>query len=396
VAAVRVLLSAYACEPGKGSEQEVGLRAMLAAAQCHEVWVLTRDNNVPPLTRFLREHPHEARIHLEGLDLDGTIRAVKRAGKAGLHLYYDAWQQAAAARAAELDRVINFDLVHHVTFATFWTRAGVSGLDKPFVWGPVGGGVTAPMKLAPELGLGGVTREVVREVTRRLAVTRGHHRATTRAASLILAQNKVTARRIKRDDVTVLPNALSVQLATPAPSPTRNSDIALVGTLIPLKGGHLAIRMLRHLQHPAAVLRVYGEGPDKRRLQAAARRHGVADRVEFMGRVARDVMLDDLRRCGVLLHPSLKEESSLSVAEALTLGVPVVGLDHGGPAEVVRWWPGSDAIMVEPGWPSRTAELLASAIDQFLTCPPPVPRSVIAPSSSFASALLAAYEKAVR
>ena len=42
----RILLSAYACEPGKGSEPEVGwLWATELADAGHEVWVITREAN---------------------------------------------------------------------------------------------------------------------------------------------------------------------------------------------------------------------------------------------------------------------------------------------------------------------------------------------------------------
>jgi hypothetical protein len=47
------------------------------------------------------------------------------------HWYYDRWQRKAAVRAAELDRRIDFDIVHHVTLAANWTRAGVTVVDKP-------------------------------------------------------------------------------------------------------------------------------------------------------------------------------------------------------------------------------------------------------------------------
>ena len=33
-------------------------------------------------------------------------------------------------------------------------------------------------------------------------------------------------------------------------------------------------------------------------------------------------------------------------AEALCLGVPLVCLDHGGPAEIVRWWPSGHVALV--------------------------------------------------
>lgn len=42
---LKVLLSAYACEPGKGSEAEVGWQCGLQVARFHEVTVLTRANN---------------------------------------------------------------------------------------------------------------------------------------------------------------------------------------------------------------------------------------------------------------------------------------------------------------------------------------------------------------
>ena len=40
-------MSALACKPGRGSELEVGFRAMLAAARRHEVWVLTNADSIP-------------------------------------------------------------------------------------------------------------------------------------------------------------------------------------------------------------------------------------------------------------------------------------------------------------------------------------------------------------
>ena len=42
---MKILVSAYACEPGKGSEPGAGWLWARAAARRHEVWVLTRANN---------------------------------------------------------------------------------------------------------------------------------------------------------------------------------------------------------------------------------------------------------------------------------------------------------------------------------------------------------------
>ena len=41
----KILLSAYACEPNKGSEPEVGWQWAVNIARKHEVWILTKENN---------------------------------------------------------------------------------------------------------------------------------------------------------------------------------------------------------------------------------------------------------------------------------------------------------------------------------------------------------------
>ena len=42
---MNILLSAYACEPNKGSEPGVGWSLAIEMSKHHNVWVITRDNN---------------------------------------------------------------------------------------------------------------------------------------------------------------------------------------------------------------------------------------------------------------------------------------------------------------------------------------------------------------
>lgn len=389
---MKVLLSAYACEPGRGSEPEVGYRTMLAAASAHEVWVLTRDNNVPTLEKDLNGHPRRARIHLEGLDVPGLPLRIRRQGLPGLHLYYDLWQRAAARRAAELDGRVGFDLVHHATFANFWLRVGVVDLGKTLVWGPVGGGLHLPKGLLMELGLGGLLEEVGRKGFRRLMAMRGFARRNLESSSVVLVQNTESARLVGSGHcVVVLPNAAAISVDAPVQS-HRQQDIAFVGRLVPLKAGTLAVRTMQFIRHSDARLFVCGEGPDQPRMERLAHRLRVKDRVVFMGRVPREEVLARISASAVLLHTSLHEEAGMSVAEALALGTPVVALDHGGPRELVRLWKGSPAVLVPPATPQVTARRLAAAVDGFLGHP--TAASPRGPVVSFRDTLLETYETA--
>ena len=393
---MKILLSALACEPAKGSELEVGFRAMLAAASRHEVWVLTNSASIPAIRRAIQGLPCAERIHLEGIYFEVDDELYPQLTAPGFHLHYDRWQRKAAARAIELDRRIDFDVIHHVTLAAHWTRAGVAAVKKPLVWGPVGGGVEAPLAFIGELGWRGVLEEVGRVIARRLLARIGPARQLQRRAIVTFAQNEATVGRVNtRGRLSVLSNATVVDLAPLGVSGGRTQDVLLVGRLLHWKAPILALRAFRYVQTPGARLVFCGEGVERRRLERAARRWGIVDRVQFAGWMARDAMLSRLGTAGALVHPALHEEAGLCVAEALALGTPVVCLDHGGPPELLRQWPDTPSAAVPPGDPVSTARALAAALDRFLADPPPIrahPRRAL---TSFEDELLAAYDTAL-
>ncbi|MGH8935439.1 MAG: glycosyltransferase family 4 protein [Acidimicrobiia bacterium] len=394
---LKVLLSAYACEPHKGSEPEVGLRTALAVAREHEVWVITRTNNLDPLRRFLEDHPLATRIHLVGIDLSHrALRAKRRLGILGMHWYYDAWQRQTGRVARDLDRQVGFDLVHHVTFASHWTRAGVAQVDKPLIWGPVGGGVDPVWSLLPALGARGVVQDAIRSSVRVLA--RGLSRKARQKARVIFAQNRETARRLTgiSGRVQILPNATAVSMEMPSGVRVRSRDVVFAGNLIPLKGARLAIQAFRSLRRDDAKLRIFGDGPERSRLEAIKSALGLDSQVYIEGRVHRDELIRVIAGSAVLVHPAIHDEAGLVVAEALSVGTPVVCLDRGGPAEIAARWPTALSRRVSPSSStSRTARRIASAIEVFLESPPPIPQRPISPLTDFGSEILSAYEEAV-
>jgi hypothetical protein len=87
---MKVLLSAYACEPGKGSEPGVGWSWVRQIARFAEVWVITRANNRGTIEKALREEPLP-NVHWVYFDLPRWARFWKK-GQRGVHLYYYLWQ----------------------------------------------------------------------------------------------------------------------------------------------------------------------------------------------------------------------------------------------------------------------------------------------------------------
>ncbi len=106
---------------------------------------------------------------------------------------------------------------------------------------------------------------------------------------------------------------------------------------------------------PGLEVVIAGDGPDRERLEAIARRHGLNGRVRFAGRVSEAELADLYARCRAVYYAPVDEDYGMVPYEAFLSEKPVVTMtDAGGPLDVV-----SDrrtGLVVEP-----RAEALAAA-----------------------------------
>jgi glycosyltransferase involved in cell wall biosynthesis len=111
---------------------------------------------------------------------------------------------------------------------------------------------------------------------------------------------------------------------------------------------------------PDARLVIIGDGPELGNLRALAAKLGLADAVEFTGRMGGEEMVARLNRCHVFLNASPKEGWGLTVVEANACGVPVVGSNRPGLKDSIR--DGETGFLVPYGdadaFARRTIELL--------------------------------------
>lgn len=331
---MRLVAFAYACEPASGSEPGAGWAWARLLAGLGETWVVTRTNNRLAIEAGLATAPERDRLHFVYVDLPPRLTAWKR-GTRGLRLYYVLWQVAALRRSRQLDRSLHFDVSWHLTLANAWMGSLAPLVGRAFAYGPVGGGVGTPWRLAGTLGGRGVAAEVLRTLARAAGrYVNPLARLAWRRAGVILVQNTETRRWLParhRHKAVVFPNVvLGDDAGVAADDAGRLPRTALyAGRLLPWKGVSLALGAIAAL--PEWRLLVCGRGPDEARLRALARELGVEDRVAFLGQVERPELLRLMRTSEVFLFPSLHDEAGWVVAEARACGLPVVCLDHGGP-----------------------------------------------------------------
>ncbi|HFD15051.1 MAG TPA: glycosyltransferase [Rhodospirillales bacterium] len=338
---LKVLVSAYACEPGKGSEPGVGWNFAVHMAKHHDVWVLTRANNRSVIEAALAERPVPG-LRFAYYDLPDWARFWKR-GQRGVPLYYYLWQLGALRVARRLHAEIGFDRAQHVTFVCYWKPSFLPFLGVPYVLGPVGGGESAPRSFWPGLGLRGFFYELFRETARWLDERDPLVRLAIRRADLVLATTDETAVRVRRLGGKVvecvsqvaLPEDELAALARLPNAPTNSFRFLSIGRLLAWKGFHLGIAAFAKAGLEEAEYWIIGDGPERRRLERLARRLGVADRVCFLGHLPRREVMQRLGECHVLVHPSLHDSGGWVCLEAMAAGRPVICLDLGGPATQV-------------------------------------------------------------
>ena len=336
---MKVLISAYACEPERGSEPGVGWNWVFHLSQFHEVWVVTRAENQETIDSYLLTHPLPA-VHWIYVNLPGLSSLFKR-GHRGEQIYYLLWQLVIYFAVKRLQRKIGFDIIHHVTLVNYWIPTFLAILPVPYIWGPVGGGDATPAPFYASFPFRKRMFEYCRRIACRIGESCYFVSKTAKKASVALATTQETALRLKKlgaDNV-----QLFSQVALPESEiewltnlPVHNTDpfrIVSLGNLLHLKGYDLAIKAFKEMQakHLQSEYWLIGEGPERTRLLRLVQELRIADRVHFLGTLPRKEAFARLAQCSVLLHPCLHDSVEWACAEAMAAGQPVICLDLAGP-----------------------------------------------------------------
>ncbi len=359
---IKVLLSAYACEPHKGSEPHAGwCWAEYLSKDC-DVTVLTRSNNRAPIEQALAEREGAAPRFLY-YDLPGWLVRLKKRGLP-VSLYYFLWQ--IGARLSVARHLCEYDLVHHVTFNSFLVPGFWWGRRTTVVLGPLGGGMTTPVMLLPLFG-----RQRWRERLRTWVVRVGslspNIALSMKSASAVIAANSDTGIRLagfRTPDIgSMIDIGIRAAQAENPPSPKVSGSLRViwVGSLEPRKAPLLALKALFHVgdRLESLELEFVGDGPQRDELRRLADTLKLSHRVRFRGRLPHEEAVARFRQADIFLFTSIRDTSGNVLLEAMAAGLPSVVLSHQGAAEITTT---ETAIRVAPNSPATVAHELAEGI----------------------------------
>ena len=124
-----------------------------------------------------------------------------------------------------------------------------------------------------------------------------------------------------------------------APKPVRTGLRALfVGRLAGVKGVPILIDAVARLAstYPDLSLRLVGDGPDRKALEAEVTRRGLQDRVVFLGYKSQAEVAEELAQTDVFVLPSFAEGVPVVLMEAMASQVPVLTTRIAGVPELVE------------------------------------------------------------
>ncbi len=362
---LKVLVSAYACEPNKGSEPGVGWNWAQQISKFAEVWVITRANNREVIEKAIELVPN-SNMHFIYIDLPFWIRFWKKELR-GIYIYYYLWQIYSYLFILKIYKKMHFDICHHITFGNCWMPALLSLLPIPFIWGPIGGAQKIPHFIIPYLRFHNYLYEFIRNNLRNIFRLDPLYILTIQRSRSILVCNNDTKKyfsRDKRTNIILYPqmgitiNKIKIKSVFKS---LKTLEIISVGRLTQWKGFDLTIYAFTqlHRTYVNSKLRIVGSGIDFNYFKNTVKKLNLDQCITFTNQVPQSTVLEYIENSDILLFPSLHDGNPKVVLEAMSSAKPIICLDLAGPGEMVT---DECGIKVKPVTYEQTINDLANAL----------------------------------
>lgn len=350
-----ILISAYACEPGVGSEPGVGWNWVnKLAAEYDELHVVTRtgdryiDKNGVKKVRDSRanikaaiaQKPFSSQVHFHYYDLPNFIANQERTLWGDmLNVYW--WEVMAFFFMKKRFKKKQFDVAQKVTIVSHRFPSFAWYFAKYYIHGPIAGGERFPLSMLAIFSLKNRIKELARFFFQQTPKIDPLVLLSLKKADEIIAvtpesKSILPAGPQKRCRVQQAVSLLGDEDFDAAANPSINKaegplKLLFVGRLVEWKGIGIVLRALANLGDDIPVqLNIAGSGGDGPIFKQFAETHNLP--VNFLGQVARDELAELYSSHDLFVFPSLRDSGGFVILEAKAYQLPCLVLKLGGPA----------------------------------------------------------------
>ncbi|WP_439339777.1 glycosyltransferase family 4 protein [Thalassobellus citreus] len=333
----KVVLSAYSCDPSKGSEPGNGFNwANQLSLYGHKVYCVTTSKGKAPIEAASQNNSN---LEIAYIDLPFGLDKMYYWTQLGMYMHYLIWQWLAYKHVKKMHRIKNFDLAHHVTWGSLQQGSFLYKLPIPFIFGPAGGGQKAPEAFKDyfeEHWKTEIKREKISEILKKINPA---CKSMVKKAKVIFAANEDTLKMAKQmranSVVPILDSALPIEYFKDAKLTFEGNREELkllwVGRFLPRKGILLVLDVMRELINcPDITLTVVGDGDMKDAFLSKRKEYNLESQVNWIGRVSFEEVRSYYSTHDAFLFTSLRDSGGVQLIEAMVFGLPVITLNlHG-------------------------------------------------------------------
>ncbi|MGN0225303.1 MAG: glycosyltransferase family 4 protein [Prevotella sp.] len=355
---MKILINAYACSPGMGSEPGMAWNWCLHLAKHCELHIITegefRDKIeavVPTLPQGKNMHFYYNPVGGDNIERCEKIRRMCwNQGDWRFYKYYREWQWKTYLMAKEICSKEKIDILHQLNMIGFrepgylWKLSEETGIR--FVWGPVGGLKQFPMAYTDD---GGLKMKLFMKLKNFINIMQLKYdsrvdKALNQASLLIssIPDSYNAIKRFKGLESVIVPETGCFDVSDDADVPDRflktRMQIIWVGKFDFRKRLDIALKAVAQCHNRNVQLSVYGTGTGSqisyyKRLSAEL---GIERQVVWKGNQSNELVKKAMSESDVFLFTSVSEDTSTVVLEAVSCGLPVVCFDAYGMANVIN------------------------------------------------------------
>lgn len=362
---LKVFVSAYACEPGLGSEIGIGWHWTQEMSKYFELWILTRKSNQTTIEMWMEKHGNPNNIHYVYYDLPKAISFWKK-GLRGVRLYYNLWQMRTNRIVKKTMRENDIKIYHLLTYGNSMWPASRYGMKQTFIWGPTGGADYIKGDFTKFYGPKSRVIEIVRRwIVKMLPITPSFRKRCKRA-NLILCKStsmyNLVPEKYKSKAKIFTDGAVDEEIlqkdVSPANSPLK---YLTVGRMNVWRNFDVLVEAFTkaHNTNPNIELDILGDGKDYDRIKRLIGIREKENVIHLHGYVSMEEYIEYMKNADVVINSSYKEGSVTMSFDAMGLDKPLICIDTGG---YTRYFKEGSSIVIPRGTRDELIKGLKDAI----------------------------------
>lgn len=369
---MKILINAYACSPGMGSEPGMAWNWVSNLAKFCELYIITEGEFRDRIEEVVPTLEQGKNMHFYYNPVSEEIRKMCwNQGDWRFYKYYKEWQWKTYLMAKDICKVEKMDVLHQLNMIGFREPGYLWKLSKetdiPFVWGPVDAKDKFPVAYLDGAGL--KTKLFMRLKNFLTGIQLRHSKRVLLAAhqaSVIFSASSNSQRSFKKymniDSPLLNETGCYVQEHPLIDKSQKETfDVLWVGKLDFRKQLGIALQSVAITGNESIRLHIVGGG-DAEPYKLLANTLGIKDKCIWHGAVSHDEVQSIMQNSDVFFFTSVAEGTPHVVLEAIGNNLPVVCFDTCGQGDAVNEKVGKKILLTNP---SKSSQSFATILNEF-------------------------------